>query len=685
VDPSGLAPPAPDLPPTSPADSEGRQPAANWLWQGFLSGDWCRWYYRSFLKGVCFHLPLVLLLVLIGLLLAGEIGAKFGVKAIIWHENWWKQFWIGIAFAVVAHQTLFASYMLWDRARAEGRLGKPCPEPLTFRLFFCRVALCLVGTCVGVLVFWALIERWRSPLQTEVPMQDPDEFPPPRCLLLGLLLGFAAPLGLSLLTLGRKLAAWEWPATIIRQLGLAERNLQATDTLSRWRWVFVFAGFCFWCVGVGLGYSEHQRLWVFAAVGMVLFLITALLDRRRVQLQSEKSPTPTAVGRWWDHVAANWEPGWLFINLVTHFALAYIWVTYYRRTESTGITLLALFGAALFMLFLGLSLPGPTRRWLRERFQAGEAVLVANDPRRVWPFVVLGGMTFFLFCNYFEGSVSPATVVCFFLFGLVVAYGFATAILRRTGAPALLVLLFFALLGGIQRYKFQYDGFPVVDVGVGNDMKHFPAYDRPLLLREEIKDDIGRQKEFDVELEKYAASAAKFVRASNQKTEDRPAEIKEFKEFGEAKQRLDKAWMKLGENKILAPRKAYPHLNVDLPSHHLLTTKDWETETENNWDPEEPLVVIAVSGGGLRSAAWTFQVLAALEEQFLDKGIDFPKRVRIITGASGGMLGAAYYVATLDPARDVKNQVYQVERKKHLKQLYENLTRDSLTPLILQR
>jgi hypothetical protein len=54
------------------------------------------------------------------------------------------------------------------------------------------------------------------------------------------------------------------------------------------------------------------------------------------------------------------------------------------------------------------------------------------------------------------------------------------------------------------------------------------------------------------------------------------------------------------------------------------------------------LVVVAVSGGALRSAVWTALMLEQLE-----RGVDgnFGRHVRLVTGASGGMLGAAAYVA----------------------------------------
>jgi Patatin-like phospholipase len=85
------------------------------------------------------------------------------------------------------------------------------------------------------------------------------------------------------------------------------------------------------------------------------------------------------------------------------------------------------------------------------------------------------------------------------------------------------------------------------------------------------------------------------------------------------------------------------------PNHELLdsatTIESWAAGGRSG-----PLVVLAVDGGGIRAATWIIAMLSALEKDLPG----FPHHVRIITGASGGMVGAAYYVATLerpDPAR----------------------------------
>lgn len=64
------------------------------------------------------------------------------------------------------------------------------------------------------------------------------------------------------------------------------------------------------------------------------------------------------------------------------------------------------------------------------------------------------------------------------------------------------------------------------------------------------------------------------------------------------------------------------------------------TWKKNQSSSKPKLVIINSSGGGSRSALWTFEVLNKLDEISQDS---FSNSVHLITGASGGMIGAAYY------------------------------------------
>ncbi len=69
-------------------------------------------------------------------------------------------------------------------------------------------------------------------------------------------------------------------------------------------------------------------------------------------------------------------------------------------------------------------------------------------------------------------------------------------------------------------------------------------------------------------------------------------------------------------------------------------------ETGHAWTEcrKQPLVIVCCTGGGIRSAVWTIRCLMELEQQIPE----FAGRLRLIFGASGGMLGATRYVTWRD-------------------------------------
>jgi len=73
----------------------------------------------------------------------------------------------------------------------------------------------------------------------------------------------------------------------------------------------------------------------------------------------------------------------------------------------------------------------------------------------------------------------------------------------------------------------------------------------------------------------------------------------------------------------------------------------WKNVVGGRWKERKPkLVIVAVSGGGIRASVWTSVVLRKLEATL---GSDFPYHIRLITGASGGMVAASYYATSLVP------------------------------------
>jgi hypothetical protein len=95
----------------------------------------------------------------------------------------------------------------------------------------------------------------------------------------------------------------------------------------------------------------------------------------------------------------------------------------------------------------------------------------------------------------------------------------------------------------------------------------------------------------------------------------------------------------------------------------------------NNTKRKPKLAVLAVSGGANRAAFWTAEVLEKLHATLPD----FSSQLRLITGASGGMVGAAYYVAALYETLKTNTHV-----ESKVGWLLNRIPRDSLTPVLRQ-
>lgn len=85
------------------------------------------------------------------------------------------------------------------------------------------------------------------------------------------------------------------------------------------------------------------------------------------------------------------------------------------------------------------------------------------------------------------------------------------------------------------------------------------------------------------------------------------------------------------------------------------------------------LILINASGGGLRSALWTFYSL-----QYADSLLqgELLKHTGLITGASGGMLGAAYLRELM--LRKHEGKISTIHQKRYI----ENIAKDVLNPVV---
>jgi hypothetical protein len=120
----------------------------------------------------------------------------------------------------------------------------------------------------------------------------------------------------------------------------------------------------------------------------------------------------------------------------------------------------------------------------------------------------------------------------------------------------------------------------------------------------------------------------------------------------------------------------YNAANVDNDIQHMISilekwkTKNSTTEIDKKYKPK--LVLINTSGGGLRSSLWTFEVL-----QFTDNILhdELLSHTFMITGASGGMVGAAYLRELY--LKKVKDKNFNFHDSRYR----ENISRDILNPI----
>lgn len=98
------------------------------------------------------------------------------------------------------------------------------------------------------------------------------------------------------------------------------------------------------------------------------------------------------------------------------------------------------------------------------------------------------------------------------------------------------------------------------------------------------------------------------------------------------------------------------------------------------WKKKQPerkpkLLLINASGGGLRASVWTAEVLQHLDSLI---GGELMDRTHLITGSSGGLLGAAYY-------RELYlKSVFQGEKvNRYAPKYIENISKDLLNPVFV--
>jgi hypothetical protein len=119
--------------------------------------------------------------------------------------------------------------------------------------------------------------------------------------------------------------------------------------------------------------------------------------------------------------------------------------------------------------------------------------------------------------------------------------------------------------------------------------------------------------------------------------------------------------------------KQYSNLNKDIDATLQILNK-WKVKNTSFLDPTKKpkMVFINVSGGGLRSSLWTLSTLQFIDSLLAGRLL---KETQLITGSSGGMVGAAYLRELF-----LEKQKHQIT-SYYSKEYQTNISKDVLNPI----
>lgn len=688
-------------------------------------GGFGPWYVASFLRGFCYYWPLLVLLFLPLGMMAGTLGAEFGPKFLFFHDDGLKQFVAGAAVAFYWAAVLFVAYLLSLRERRETNSPTPArkPPPQRFLPYSVAIVASLGITtlgCAAILVLCLASFRVLSdPITTSQSVapearaanRDPAALDPledlaessaadPDTAKSGSSVGATLRLHFVYFGIGA-LTTWGIMGLAVRIF--RRRRAHATRESRRGR-------FARWWIGLrrrlrrlttpplvgGSGTARRVCRW---ALGLPLALVWTVVLVYLVRGDATAGmryagALAFAVVGLGASILAVARPEWtrLFLAaLAVNSVLAYAGVSYCLSSCPWG--LLAAFIAALgCAIFVGAVVwTFFPKQWQHAQGTVLHRVLMLPTRERralgigllylvVIPIVLtVFGLTSFL--------ASPVPLILLLLFGVIAVYGLVAYAVRRSMAVLLALVVLVACVSHVQPYRMRFPGLekePILD------------------LHAQTQAEVNLQKDFDGLLEKYLNTALE-AKAATQDREIRDAEREAqlTKEIQELEKNLKERWGKMEDGNrtrasrlLAATQEDWRVSKLNLKHGRskgdgLLVARGDDADRDRDDDlkvwpklPEEnrPLVIIAVSGGGIRAAVWTFAVLKELELWFagLDPPTDFPSHVRIIAGASGGIVGASYYVASL-PHPD--QRPLPDCRRRDLEEQQSWLASDFLTPL----
>ncbi len=102
----------------------------------------------------------------------------------------------------------------------------------------------------------------------------------------------------------------------------------------------------------------------------------------------------------------------------------------------------------------------------------------------------------------------------------------------------------------------------------------------------------------------------------------------------------------------------------------------WKQTTQQT---KPNLIIVCTSGGGTRSALWTLSCLQYLDSITQNQ---FSKHLYLITGASGGMMGAAYYREMLFQNYDLQQRIQPIHKINISKDILNRISFSMATQLL---
>ncbi len=324
------------------------------------------------------------------------------------------------------------------------------------------------------------------------------------------------------------------------------------------------------------------------------------------------------------------------------------------------------FVAGVGITFLALRLIGTVAVLFRTRLLKNEKAKVWGSER--WPHVVAAILFLWLFLLYAIMAIlvnqntyhpSPVIAVCMLIGLLAGVVGAIWFHLRLWAMPVFVLLVGWICFSDAPVYKLR---FPHMGPEYAHPIK-LEDFEEPAFALDDVitdpKDAVKAEKEKQEEVERVALMVASLQtqRDSSKTVAERYTQL------------TDKGLTGVGRYDDLL--KMYTNENTAINKDEEVALNTWKKQfaTPENKAVKPKLVLVTATGGANRSGLWTAHVLHKLHTDPALK--DFPKHVRIISGASGGMVGAAYYVGSLD-------------EKGGLQEGFEprDIAQDFLTPIV---